>query len=79
MLKGEINFGVQIPGTVEEVIALDKENGNKLWQDSIKLEKTSPPVAFKLCEKREKVPYGYTHITCHLIFYLKLNVTRKAS
>ena len=45
----------QIPGTVEEVIALDKDNGNKLWQDSIKVENTSSCVVFKLCEKGEKV------------------------
>ena len=76
--KGRMKFGVQIPGTVEEAIALDIENGNTLWQDAIKLEMTNSRVAFKLREKGEKAPVGYTQITCHLIFDLKLNMTRKA-
>ena len=64
-------------GTFEEAIALDRENGNTLWQDAIKLEMKNSRVAFKLCEKGEKAPVGYTQITCHLVFDLKLNMTRK--
>ena len=76
--KGRMKFGVQIPGTVDEAIALDTEDGNTLWQDAIKLEIKNSRVAFKLREKGEKAPVGYTQITCHLIFDLKLNMTQKA-
>jgi hypothetical protein len=76
--KGRMKFGVMIPGTVEEAIELDRSNGNTFWQDAIKLEMTNSRVAFKLKERGEKAPVGYTQITCHLIFDLKLDMTRKA-
>ena len=76
--KGRMKFGVQIPGTVEEAIELDRANGNTLWQDAIKLEMKNSRVAFQLKERGEKAPAGHTQITCHLIFDLKLDMTRKA-
>ena len=33
--NGRIKFGVEIPGTVEEAVSLDKKNGNTFLQDSI--------------------------------------------
>ena len=76
--KGKMKFGVQIPGTLEQAIELDRINGNTLWQDAIRLEMKNSLVAFKLKERGEKAPVGYTQITCHLIFDLKLDMTRKA-
>ena len=35
-------------------------------------------VAFKVCDKGEKNPVGNTKITCHLIFDLKLDMTRES-
>ena len=29
--KGQMKFGIEIPGTVEQAIALDAKNGNSLW------------------------------------------------
>ena len=36
--KGEMKFGIDIPGTVKEAISLDEANGKNIWQDEIKLE-----------------------------------------
>ena len=76
--KGRMKVGVLIPGTVEEAIEIDRANGNTFWQDAIKLEMKDSRVAFKHKERGEKAPVGYTQITCHLIFDLKLDMTRKA-
>jgi hypothetical protein len=76
--KGRMKFGIEIPGTVEQAKQLDKENGNTLWQDAITKEMKNSRVAFKLLERGEKPPVGHKEITCHLIFDLKLDMTRKA-
>ena len=34
--KGRMKFGIQILGTVEEALKLDKDAGNNLWQRAIK-------------------------------------------
>ena len=76
--KGRMKFGIDIPGTVEQAIKLDEANGNTLWQDAIKLEMKGSRVAFELQEIGQKAPVGFTEITCHLIFDIKLDMTRKA-
>jgi hypothetical protein len=73
-----MKFGVQIPGTIEEATELDCANGNTLWQDAIKLEMKNSCITFELKERGEKAPVGYTQITCHLVFDLKLDMKRKA-
>ena len=49
-----------------------------LGKDVIKLEIKNSLVTFKLCKKGDKAPIGYIKITCRLIFYLKLDMTRKS-
>jgi hypothetical protein len=76
--KGRMKFGIEIPGTVEQAKKLDAANGNTLWQDAITKEMKNSRIAFKLLETGEKPPVGHKEITCHLIFDLKLDMTRKA-
>ena len=76
--KGRMKFGITIPGTVEEALELDRKNGNTLWADAIKKEMDNSRIAFRLLERGESPPRGYKEITCHLIFDLKLDMTRKA-
>ena len=73
-----MKFGIEIPGTVEQAVKLDTHNGNTLWQDAIIKEMKNSRVAFKLLERGEKPPVGHKEITCHIIFDLKLDMTRKA-
>jgi len=49
-----MKFGIDIPRTVEEAIRLDNEDGNTLWQDSIKLEMKNSRIAFKLPGQRRE-------------------------
>jgi len=74
-------FGLKIPKTVEDALRIDKENGNHLWWEAITKEMKDVRVAFEEFEGSEKeIPPGYQHITCHLIFDVKMgeNFRRKA-
>ena len=71
-------FGVKVPMTVEEALRLDHENGNTLWFDAIEKEMKNSRVAFKLLGREDNPPVGFKEITCHLIFDVKMDLTRKA-
>jgi hypothetical protein len=40
-------FGIHVPKTVKEALAIDDQNGNTFWQDAIKKEMTNVDMAFK--------------------------------
>jgi hypothetical protein len=73
-------YGIRIPKSIEEALEIDRENGNKLWEDSIKLEMLNNRVAFELYEGDVSKLVGYKRITGHIIFDVKLgeNFRRKA-
>lgn len=73
-----MKFGIVIPKTVQEALALDKENGNTLWADAIEKEKKNSKVAFHFLGVDAPPPPGYKKITCHMIFDVKFDLTRKA-
>ena len=56
----------------------DAEIDNTLWQDAINKEMANCRIAFEVLEEGESAPVGYTQITCHLIFDVKLDLTRNA-
>ena len=78
MRKNNMKFGIQIPTTVKEALALDRENGNNYWEEAIKKEYDEVSVAFKLLKDNQQVPPTYQEITCHLIFEVKFDLRRKA-
>ena len=57
---------------------LDRENGNSLWQWAIKKEIDNVKVAFHLMEEGEKLPWRSKEIPYHIIFDVKLDLTRKS-
>ena len=76
--KSKMKFGVEVLTTVPEAVALDKKNGNTLWQDAIKKEMKNSRMAFHFLGKDDKPPVGFKEITCHLVFDVKMDLTRKA-
>ena len=76
--KRNIKFGIIVPRTAEEAFALDRENGNDFWAKAIQKEMNNIQVAFKFLDPGERAPPGYRKITCHLIFDVKFDLTRKA-
>ena len=69
-----------IPKSVKEAMEIDKENGNTLWMDAIKLEMRNVRIAFEEFDGDPNTLIGYTQITGHLVFDVKLgeNFRRKA-
>jgi hypothetical protein len=64
-------YGIAIPKNVADAKRLDTDNGNSFWQDAIQDEIKTVRVAFEVLADG-KIPPGYQHIDCHLIFDVKL-------
>ena len=75
--KRTSQFGIQIPKSVADAKALDKENGNTLWQDAIAKETASVRPAFKPLPHGQRAPPGYKWIRCHWIFTVKMEDFRR--
>jgi hypothetical protein len=58
--------------SVAEAYALDKKNANTLWADSIAKEMKNVKIAFKILANGDKVPIGFQHMRCHMIFNIKM-------
>ncbi len=71
-------FGVEVPKTVEQALALDKETGTDLWRAAIDKEMKNVTIAFEFLDEESQVPVGYKWIPCHIVFDVKMDFTRKA-
>ena len=78
LAKKTHKFGIKVPNSVEEALRLDKDNGNDLWKKAIDKELGNVRIAFKLLEEGERLPGGSKEIPYHIIFDVKLDLTRKA-
>jgi hypothetical protein len=73
-------YGIRVPRSVKEAKEIDDENGNTLWMDAVRLEMTNNRVAFEEYEGNPEELVGYTEITGHMVFDIRLgeNFRRKA-
>jgi hypothetical protein len=80
-------FDVRLPKLVREALAIDEETGTTFWRDAIRKEMEKVKVGFEFCENwsPEQVRngtahgdfVGYQEIDCHMIFDVKMDLTRK--
>lgn len=63
--------------SIEHAKELDKENGNTLCQDNIRLKMVNIGVAFKILEDIEHVLHRYRMSSGHIIWDLKMDLTCK--
>jgi hypothetical protein len=70
-------FGIELPKTVEEALRIDEQTGTNFWRKAIKQEMKNVLPAFKFIDSNV-VPKFYKHIDCHMIFDVKMDLTRKA-
>ena len=78
-IRTNMKFRIYVPKNYTEAIAMDQANGNTLWQDAVKKEMHNVEVAFRfLDEDGVRVPIGFKKITCHLIYDVNFDLTRKA-
>ena len=73
-------YGIRIPKSIQEAIEIDRDNGNTFWMDAVRLEMNNVRVAFEEFDGDPTTLVGYTQITGHLVFDIKLgeNFKRKA-
>ena len=71
-------YGIEIPTSVEHAFELVWKNGNNLWKDALEIEMYNIGVAFEILEDGKTAPTGYTNISGHLVWYVKMDFTRKA-
>jgi hypothetical protein len=71
-LKRTHKFGIEVPKTVKEALALDRKNGNTLWADAIAKEKKEVRIAFNILPDGRSAPIGYQKIPCHMTFGVKM-------
>ena len=80
-------FGIRVPKTVEEALAIDEETGTNFWRNAMGKEMGKVKVAWKPKEhvtpeqvRAGKVAdmIGFQEIKCHVIFDVKMDFTRKA-
>ena len=77
-IRKRSKFGVSIPETLEEARKMDLENGNNLWEVATKKEIDKVKVAFALQDDGTPDPVGSKLINYHLIYDVKMDLTRKA-
>lgn len=63
---------------MEEALKLDKINGYNLWSKAIGKEIGNVRVAFLIIEENEPIPTGSKLIDYHIVFDVKMDLTRKA-
>jgi len=71
-------YGITIPRSVKEAMALDQSSGTRYWSGAIEKELRNIKVAFEVLGKGESAPQEYQFIRCHFIFDVKFDGTRKA-
>jgi hypothetical protein len=84
--KTSHKFGVRLPHSVQEALQMDKETGTDFWWKAIQKELNKVLVALEYDEsmtpeqvRNDKTAYvGFQEITCHMIFDVKMDLTRKA-
>jgi len=73
-------FGIQVPQSVDEALAIDKANGNTLWKDAIEKElgQILEYETFKILPHGERAPTDHKRVLLHLVFDVKHDGRRKA-
>ena len=76
--KRSHKYGVEVPTSVSDAYRLDAINGNNYWGQAIKKEMGNVLIAFDLLEVGDKPPRNLKRLGVHLIFDVKMDLTRKA-
>jgi hypothetical protein len=57
---------------------LDTKNGNDFWRKALEKEMTNIGIAFEVLDDGVKAPVGWSKVTGHLVWDVKMDFTRKA-
>jgi hypothetical protein len=71
-------YGIELPKGVHEALEIDRKTVTSFWREAINKEMKNVLPAFQFLED-DKVPIGFKHITCRMIFNVKMvGLVRKA-
>ena len=80
-------FGIRLPKTVTEALAIDDETGTDFWRKALGKEMAKVKIAWTATDgvspeqartRKEPSMIGYQEIRCHAMFDVKIDFTRKA-
>ena len=71
-------YGVKILKDVHHTWELDKRNGNTMWMDVLAKEMFNVGIVFEVLEEKQSAPLGWSKVTGHLRWDVKMDFTRKA-
>lgn len=84
--KTSHKYGIRLPHSLQEALQIDMETGTDFWWQAIQKEMKKVMVAFEFDDaltpeqvRQDKSLYvGYQEISCHIIFDVKMDLSRKA-
>ena len=76
--KTGYKYGIKVPNNIKDAYDIDKANGDQSWRTAVAKEMSNVQIAFDILEDDQHIPPGYTSCTCHIIFDVKMDGTRKA-
>ena len=78
-------YGIQLPHSVKEALKIDELTGTTYWRDAIEKELKVVNVSWEARDdlnledvRAGRQLIGYTEISCHMVFDIKMDLTRKA-
>ena len=71
-------YGIEIPNNVAHAYEIDRKNGNTFWRDALAKEMHNVGIAFEVLQEGQRAPVGWSKVTGHLVWDVKMDFTRKA-
>ena len=75
--RREQKYGIELPKTIKRALEIDKETGTNFWRNALRKEMDAIKGAFNILEEGATPPPGYKHLTCHCVFSVKADFSRK--
>jgi hypothetical protein len=73
----KMKFGIELPRTVQEALEIDCRTGTTFWRNAINKEMATVAHVFEFV-KDDEIPGNYQFVLCHMVFEVKMDLTRKA-
>jgi hypothetical protein len=71
-------YGIELPTNIRNSLEVNTKNGNIFWRDAFATEMTKVGVAFEVLEEGIIAPNGWSRVTGHLVWDVKMDFTQKA-
>ena len=75
--KKSHKFGIELPKTVEQALAINRRTGTTHWKDATNKEMKDVAVAFKTLDSDANLPVGYEHVGTHVVFDAKMGTLKR--